>query len=61
MIIIPSIVTFIKNKKDEKIEFKKGDILFIDKNEVYYWDGKCKIIMVCTPAWYKDQCKLYNE
>lgn len=48
------------NKENEKITFKKGDIIFIDKQEIYYWDGDCKIIMVCNPAWYKEQCKLYD-
>ena len=36
---------------------QEGDI---DKQEIYYWDGDCKIIMVCNPAWYKEQCKLYD-
>ena len=49
------------NKKDEKIEFNQGDLLLIDKKEVYYWQGNCKIIMICTPAWYKEQCKLISE
>ena len=46
------------NKKDEQINLKKGDVILIEKKEVYYWDGNCKIIMICTPAWYKEQCKL---
>ena len=49
------------NKEDETIDFKQGDVLFIDNNEKYYWNGDCKIIMICTPAWFKDQCKLYDE
>lgn len=48
------------NKKDESISFKQGDVIFIDKNDVYFWSGDCKIIMVCCPAWYKDQCKLLD-
>ena len=48
------------NKKDEKIFFKYGDVILIDKGEVYYWDGNCKIIMACTPAWYKEQCKFLD-
>lgn len=48
------------NKKDETISFKKGDVVFIDKQEIYYWEGNCKIAMICNPAWYKDQCKLYD-
>ena len=49
------------NKKDEKISFEQGDVILIDKEEIYYWDGNCKIIMICTPAWYKEQCELIEE
>lgn len=48
------------NKKDETINFKQGDVIFIDNKEIYYWNGNCKIIMICSPAWYKDQCKLLD-
>lgn len=48
------------NKKDETINFKQGDVLFIDSKEIYYWNGNCKMIMICSPAWYKEQCKLLN-
>ena len=43
------------------IECNEGDLQWIDKKEVYYWDGNCKIIMICTPAWYKEQCKLLEN
>lgn len=49
------------NKKDEKIEFSKGDIVLIDKGEVYYWDAHCTIAMPCTPAWYPEQHKHVKE
>ena len=49
------------NKKDQTINFIQGDVIFIDKKEIYYWDGDCKIIMICTPAWYKEQCKLLDD
>lgn len=48
------------NKEDETISFEKGDVILIDKEEIYYWSGNCKIIMICTPAWYKEQCKLLD-
>lgn len=48
------------NKKNETISFKQGDIILIEKEEIYYWNGNCKIIMICTPAWYKEQCKLFE-
>lgn len=47
---------------DKLVEiYKKGDVILIDKKEIYYWDGNCKIIMICTPAWYKEQCKLLED
>ena len=49
------------NKKDEKIEFSKGDIVLIDKGELYYWDAHCTIAMPCTPAWYPEQHKYVKE
>lgn len=49
------------NKRDEVIYFKQGDVILIDKNEIYYWNGNCKIIMICTPSWYKEQCKLFDK
>lgn len=49
------------NKKNETNSFKQGDVILIDKKEIYYWDGNFKAILVCTPAWNKEQCKLYEE
>lgn len=49
------------NKKEEKTEFEKGDVILIDKGEVYYWDAYCTIAMPCTPAWYPEQHKLIME
>ncbi len=48
------------NKKDDKIEFNKGDVVLIDKGEIFYWDAQCTIAMPCTPAWYPEQHKLLN-
>lgn len=49
-------------KKDSKpIDFKKGDIIFINKKDIYYWNGDFKLAIVCSPAWSKEQCKLYSE
>ena len=48
------------NKKDKSINFEKGDVILIEKEEIYYWNGNCKIIMICTPAWNKEQCKLLD-
>lgn len=48
------------NKKHESINFEQGDVILIEKEEIYYWNGNCKIIMICNPAWYKEQCKLLD-
>lgn len=48
-------------KRDDRIEFKKGDVVFINKKEVYYWEGTFKLAIVCSPAWSIEQCKLYEE
>lgn len=49
------------NEKDYNISFEKGDVILIDKGEVYYWEGNCEILMPCVPAWYPEQHKLIEE
>ena len=49
------------NKEDEMLNFEAGDVILIDKKEIYFWNGDCKIIMICTPAWYKEQCRLIDN
>ena len=39
---------------------KKEDADILKNNDIYFWNGECKIIMVCTPAWYKGQCELLD-
>ena len=51
----------INKKENEPINFEKGDIIYIDKKEIYYWNGNFKLAIICTPAWTKEQCKLYEE
>ena len=48
------------HKREEQIDFKQGDVILIDKEEVCFWEGNCQIIMVCSPAWYKEQCKFLD-
>lgn len=45
----------------EPINFEKGDVIFISKGDIYYWLGNFKAALICTPAWSKEQCKLYSE
>ena len=43
------------------MNFKKEDIIFINKKEIYYWEGNFTMAIICNPAWTKEQCQLYNE
>lgn len=39
--------------------FSQGDSVLINKNEKYYWESNyCKVAMICTPAFSKEQYKL---
>ena len=49
------------NKQDQDLDFEVGDVMLIEQGEIYFWNGNCKIIMICTPPWYKEQCKLIGE
>ena len=51
----------ISKKENEPIKFEKGDIIYIDKKEIYFWKGNFKLAIMCTPAWTREQCKLYAE
>ncbi len=49
------------NKKNETIHFEKGDVILIEKGEIYFWDANCRLVMPCTPAWYPEQHELIEE
>lgn len=34
---------------------KQDDVVLIDVEEKYYWEGKMRIGIPCTPAWYPEQ------
>ena len=40
------------------LSFNTGDVILIEKGEIYYWQGDCKLLMVCQPAWSAAQHKL---
>ncbi len=44
-----------KKNSNEKIEFQEGDVLFIDKGELYAFDGNFEAAVPCTPAWTSEQ------
>lgn len=31
--------------------FEKGDIVYIEVGEKYYWEADCEMLIPCTPAW----------
>lgn len=45
---------------NEKTDLSSGDMVFIDANEKYFWEGKLTMFMPCTPTWYPDQHKIVN-
>lgn len=47
----------IYKRDDECFEFRKGDIIFINKKHIYYWKGSFKLAIVCALAWNKNRCK----
>lgn len=44
-------------ENNRKVEFKQGDVIVIDKNEYYAFDGDFEAICPCTPAWTSEQHK----
>jgi len=44
-------------KDDIKRDFFQGDVIIIDKNECYAFDGDFEAAVPCTPAWTSDQHK----
>lgn len=45
-------------KGGEPTHFEKGDVIFIHKKDVYYWNGDFKVAIACSPAWSREQCEL---
>lgn len=41
--------------KDTEIAFNQGDLLHIDKQEAYFWEGDFKAVMSCAPSWHIKQ------
>lgn len=41
----------------QEVNFSEGDLILIDKNEKYYWQGNFEIFAPCVPAWYPQQHK----
>lgn len=52
------IVTF---RDGESVELEVGDVILLEKGEQYYWGGNCSLCIPCTPAWYPEQHKVFEE
>lgn len=43
--------------EDEGHELKEGDVVLILPKKKYFFDGKMKLVVPCSPAWYPEQHK----
>ncbi len=43
---------------DDVTSFSADDLLLIDAGEKYYWEGRAKLFVTCTPAWFPEQHKI---
>lgn len=48
------------NVEGKDVTLERGDEALIEPGERYYWDGKCKLFIVCTPAWFLKQHREVN-
>ena len=45
---------------DEIINFQQGDVILINKNECYAFNGNFEAAVSCTPAWTSEQHEYIN-
>jgi len=43
--------------ENQEINLSEGDLLLIEPEEKYFWDGDLTMFVPCTPAWYPEQHK----
>jgi len=46
----------------ENIEcnINEGDVILINPNEKFYWQGNLKLFIPCAPAWHPDQYEIID-
>ena len=49
--------TIYLKENTEKQSFKKGDVILLNKNECYAFEGDFEAAVPCTPAWTSEQHK----
>lgn len=42
----------------EIVELNEGDLVLLEPNEKYCWDGEVTMFVPCSPAWYPEQHKV---
>lgn len=45
----------------KKYSLKKDDVVLINPNLRYYWEGNMRLGASCSPAWYKEQSKIVTD
>lgn len=55
--IISGSGTLYRKDSDEVIHFNQGDVIIIDQDECYAFDGNFEAGVPCTPAWTSEQHK----
>lgn len=43
--------------EDKEIALKEGDLVLIEPNERFYWEGVMTVFVPCAPAWNHEQYK----
>ena len=46
---------------DKEYHLEKDDVVLIDVNEKYYWEGNFRLGIPCAPAWYPEQHEEIDE
>lgn len=46
---------------NKETEFFMGDMIVIESNEKYFWEGDFSALLVCIPAWNQKQYKISDE
>jgi mannose-6-phosphate isomerase-like protein (cupin superfamily) len=41
--------------ENEEIDVNEGDLILVEPNENYCWEGTMTMFVPCTPAWYPQQ------
>lgn len=43
--------------EEKEINIEEGDLILIENNEKFFWDGNLTLLISCSPAWSHEQYK----